>query len=76
MTPIYLNTAEMAKAIGKTPNYLKQRKGNDFKLNQHYFHPNGQRDPFWKVEAVILWVEGNEASEDDEANKILDRLTA
>ena len=76
MTPVYLNTKSMAEVIGKHPNFLKQRKGTQFKLDEHYFEPNGNKDPFWKVEAITLWVEGNEQSTNDIANNVLEKIGA
>ncbi|BAN05311.1 hypothetical protein [Nitratiruptor sp. SB155-2] len=58
MSKIYANTAEMAAMIGRSADWLKKRKANGtFTEGIHYFHPNGERDPFWKIEAIKEWIE-------------------
>ncbi|WP_456322192.1 hypothetical protein [Hydrogenimonas sp.] len=62
LLPVYLNTPEMAALIGRHADWMTARMGGYFKEGVHYFRKSGERDPFWKVEAVMEWVEDNSDS--------------
>ena len=71
---LYASTAEMAKIIGRSPDWLKRRKSDGtFVEGVHYFHPNGERDPFWKIEAIQQWIE---SPQNDMVEKILEKVVS
>lgn len=70
MPPAYMKTSDMARHIGRGSDFLKERMDDVFLEGVHYFVKPGVRDPFWKVEAMIAWVET------DGANRIADEILA
>ena len=71
---LYASTSELAKIIGRSPDWIKKRKANGkFVEGVHYFHPQGERDPFWKIEAVQQWIE---TSPDPQVDKILKKVVS
>jgi len=72
--PLYLSATRMAKLIGRSKDYLKERKSTVFKEGVHYFTPEGETQPFWKVAAMVDWVEKKDPSNNPIANKILDKI--
>ena len=73
MQPKYLNTPRMAAHIGRHADWLKKRMDGVFVEGVHYFKKTGERDPFWKVEAVERWVESGD--DDDIVNGILEKVS-
>ncbi len=74
ITPVYLSTPKMAATIGRSADWLKARMGTSFKEGVHYFKKPGERDPFWKVEAVLKWVE--DETGDDAADAVLAKMVS
>lgn len=73
--PVYLSTGKMAERIGKSKDYLKRRKQQGvFVEGVHYFCPEGDHDPFWKVSVMDDWVEGVSANNSEIADAILDMV--
>ena len=56
----YLTIAEVAALCKVKPDTVKDRmKRGIYKLNVHFFRPNGSR-PRFKKSALIAWLEGDE----------------
>jgi len=69
---IYATTTEMAEIVGRSEDWLrkKMRKGY-LKLDVHYFRPPGERNLFWKIDAVVKWIEQPSRVVDEILEKML-----
>ncbi len=68
--PIYAKTSTMAKLIDRSPDWMEARIGTDFIEGVHFFQKSGGHR-FWKIEAVMRWVE---SSDDPAVDEIVDKL--
>ncbi len=68
---LYAKTSTMAEIIDRSNDWLEERiKDGTFVEGVHFFQKSGGHR-FWKIEAVVRWIE---TSDDQEADEIVDRL--
>jgi hypothetical protein len=58
-----MRTGQMAEFLGRSKDWLKQRKGTVFKEGVHYYQKPGDSEPFWDVGAMVEWVRNGDRSE-------------
>ncbi len=73
MQPKYLGTGKMAYFIGRSKDFLQNRKGTVFIEGKHFFKKSSTM--FWVVDEMVKWVESNK-DEDPAIENILSSLCA
>ena len=69
----WYSTAAMARYMGRSPDWLRQRIGTVFAEGVHYHHKPDCRDPFWDRLAIDEWITG---TGDPAADEILQKMVS